>query len=42
MGWLASLTLQDERRRDLCLPRVVYEIEDVFRMSHRDYLYRGM
>ena len=30
MGWLASLTLEDEGRRDLSLPRVVCEYEDVF------------
>ena len=30
MGWLASLTLEDEVRLDLGLPRVVYEYEDVF------------
>ena len=30
MGWLASLTLEDEVRSDLDLPRVVYEYEDVF------------
>ena len=30
MGWLASLTLEDEGRRDSGLPRVVYEYEDVF------------
>ena len=30
MGWLASLTLDDEVRQDLSLPRVVYEYEDVF------------
>ena len=30
MGWLASLTLEDEVRQDLNLPRVVYEYEDVF------------
>ena len=29
-GWLASLTLEDEVRSDLDLPRVVYEYEDVF------------
>ena len=29
MGWLASLTLQDEGRQDLSLPRVVCEYEDV-------------
>ena len=30
MGWLASLTLEDELRQDLDLPRVVCEYEDVF------------
>ena len=30
MGWLTSLTLEDEGRHDLCLPRVVCEYEDVF------------
>ena len=30
MGWLVSLTLEDEGRLDLILPRVVYEYEDVF------------
>ena len=30
MGWLASLTLEDDGRRDLSLPRVVCEYEDVF------------
>ena len=30
MGWLSSLTLEDEGRLDLSLPRVVYEYEDVF------------
>ena len=29
-GWLASLTLEDEVRWDLSLPRVVYEYEYVF------------
>ena len=29
-GWLVSLTLEDEVRPDLDLPRVVYEYEDVF------------
>ena len=29
-GWLASLTLEDEVRPELDLPRVVYEYEDVF------------
>ena len=30
MGWIASLTLEDEGIQDLSLPRVVYEYEDVF------------
>ena len=30
MGWLASLTIEDEARHDLSLPRVVCEYEDVF------------
>ena len=30
MGWLASLTLEDEGRRDLSLPRVACEYVDVF------------
>ena len=30
VGWLASLTLKDDVRPDLDLPRVVYEYEDVF------------
>ena len=30
MGWLASLTLHDEGRRDLSLPRVVFQYKDVF------------
>ena len=30
VGWLASLTLEDEERPDLDLPRVVYEYVDVF------------
>ena len=30
MGWLASLTLEDEVRHELDLPRVVCEYEDVF------------
>ena len=29
MGWLVSLTLENEVRPDLDLPRVVYEYEDV-------------
>ena len=29
-GWLESLTLEDEVRPDLDLPRVVCEYEDVF------------
>ena len=34
MGWLASLTLEDDGRRDLSLPRVVCEYEDVFLDEH--------
>ena len=30
MGWLASLTLEDEVRQNLSLPMVVCEYEDVF------------
>ena len=30
MGWLASLTLEDEVRQDLGLPRVICEYGDVF------------
>ena len=30
MGWLTSLTLEDEARQEFSLPRVVYEYEDVF------------
>ena len=30
MGWLANLTLEDEVRQELGLPRAVCEYEDVF------------
>ena len=30
MGWLVSLTLEDEERQELSLPWVVCEYEDVF------------
>ena len=40
-GWLASLTLEDEERPDLDLPRVVCEYVDFFQMSYLDCLYRG-
>ena len=30
MGWLASLTLEDEERQELNLPRVVCKYKDVF------------
>ena len=30
MGWLASLTLEDEARQELGLPRAVCEYEDIF------------
>ena len=42
MGWLASLTLEDEVRHDFSLPRLVCEYQDVFPdelpglPSHRD------
>ena len=41
-GWLASLTLEDEVRPDLDLPRVACEFVDVFQMSYLDYLHRGL
>ena len=37
-GWLASLTLENEERSDLDLPRVVCEYVDVFQMNYLDYL----
>ena len=40
-GWLASLTLEDEKRSDLDLPRVVCEYVDVFQMNYLDYLRIG-
>ena len=40
-GWLASLTLEDEERSDLDLPRVVCEYVDVFQMNYLDYLRIG-
>ena len=30
MSWLASLTLEDETRHELGLPRAIYEYEDIF------------
>ena len=30
MGWLASLTLKDEARQELGLPRTICEYEDIF------------
>ena len=41
-GWLASLTLEDEVRPDLDLPRVVASTRTFFRMSYRDCLRIGM
>ena len=41
-GWLASLTLEDEVRSDLDLPRVFCEYEDVFPNELRDCLRRGL
>ena len=40
-GWLASLTLEDEERSDMDLPRVVCEYVDVFQMNYLDYLRIG-
>ena len=40
-GWLASLTLEDEERSDLDLPRVICEYVDVFQMNYLDYLRIG-
>ena len=40
-GWLASLTLKDEVRPDLDLPRVVCDFMDIFQMSYLDYLHGG-
>ena len=42
VGWMTSLTLEDEVGSDLDLPQVVCEYVDVFWMSFRDYLHRGM
>ena len=47
IGWMASLTLEDEVRQDLSLPRVVCEYEDVFFffffwMNYWDYLCIGL
>ena len=41
-GWLASLTLEDEVRLDLDLPRVVCKYEDVFQDELPDCLHRGL
>ena len=41
-GWLASLTLENEERSDLDLPRVVCEYVVVFQMNYLDYLRIGM
>ena len=42
MGWVASLTLEDEVRQDLDLPQEVHEYEDVFQDEILDCLRRGM
>ena len=41
-SWLDSLTLEDEVRQDMSLPRVVYEYKDVFPNELPDYLHQGM
>ena len=40
-GWLASLTLEDEERADLDLPRVVCNMWMFLQMSYLDYLHGG-
>ena len=42
MGWLASLTREDEARPGLGLPRVVESKGMFFQMIYRDYLQRRM
>ena len=42
MGWLASLTQEDEARPGLGLPQVVKSKGMFFRMIYRDYLQRRM
>ena len=42
VGWLTSLTLEDEVGSDLDLSQVVCKYKDVFRTSYRDYLRCGM
>ena len=41
-SWLASLTLEDEVRQDMSLPRVFASTRIFFRTSYRDYLHQGM
>ena len=38
VGWLTSLTLEDEVGSDSDLPHVVCKYKDVFRTSYRDYI----
>ena len=43
MGWLVSLTLEDEVRHDLSLPRVIFFITRMFfQMNYLDYIHIGM
>ena len=42
MGWLASLTLEDEARQKLGLSRTVVSMRTFFWMNYRDYLHIGM
>ena len=42
VGWLASLTLEDEEKPDLDLPRVVCQYEDVFPDELPGLLRRGL
>ena len=41
-GWLASLTLEDEERLNMDLPRVVCDMWMFFQISYLDYLRIGM
>ena len=42
MGWLASLTLEDDTRQDLGLPRVDCEYKDDFQRNCHDYFRTGL
>ena len=42
IGWLASVTLENEARQELGLPWTICEYEDFFFMNYWDYLRIGM